>query len=73
MQTSRRYALSRAPKLVEIIAAVPEEHKPRLLPQVGVPCMPCLQGSCCHNAQQQPVLAAANSTTTQQILENAPP
>lgn len=34
MEVSRRYGLSRAPKLVEIIAAVPEEHKASLLPQL---------------------------------------
>lgn len=28
-----KYALSRAPKLVEIIAALPEEHRAELLPQ----------------------------------------
>mmetsp|Transcript_2365 Transcript_2365/g.5929 ORF Transcript_2365/g.5929 Transcript_2365/m.5929 type:complete len:600 (-) Transcript_2365:243-2042(-) len=31
---ARKYGLSRAPKLVEIIAAVPEEHKVTLLPQL---------------------------------------
>ena len=28
-----RYSLAKAPKLVDIIAAVPEEHKATLLPQ----------------------------------------
>ncbi len=28
-----KYALTRSPKLVEIIAALPEEHKAALLPQ----------------------------------------
>lgn len=32
-QAQSRYALDRAPKLVEIIAALPEEHKAALLPQ----------------------------------------
>eukprot|EP00877_Chromochloris_zofingiensis_P012826 jgi/Chrzof1/7798/Cz02g36320.t1 len=33
-EVSRKYGLSRAPKLVEIIAAVPEEHRTVLLPQL---------------------------------------
>jgi len=33
-QVSRKYGLSRAPKLVEMIAAVPEEHRAMLLPQL---------------------------------------
>lgn len=33
-QVSRKYGLSRAPKLVEMIAAVPEEHRALLLPQL---------------------------------------
>ena len=33
-EVARRYNLSRLPKLVEIIAAVPEEHKAMLLPQL---------------------------------------
>lgn len=33
-QASRKYGLSRAPKLVEMIAAVPEEHRAVLLPQL---------------------------------------
>lgn len=33
-QVSRKYALARAPKLVEMIAAVPEEHRATLLPQL---------------------------------------
>ena len=32
-QAALRYGLARAPKLVEIIAAVPEEHKATLVPQ----------------------------------------
>eukprot|EP00898_Chlorokybus_atmophyticus_P002163 jgi/Chlat1/2948/Chrsp2S04682 len=31
---AKKYALARAPKLVEIIAAVPEEYKPQLLPRL---------------------------------------
>lgn len=34
MQTACKYILSRAPKLVEIIAAVPEEYRSVLLPQL---------------------------------------
>jgi elongator complex protein 3 len=34
MQASRKYCLSRAPKLVEIIAAIPEEYRDTLLPQL---------------------------------------
>ncbi|KAI8467279.1 MAG: hypothetical protein J3K34DRAFT_431198 [Monoraphidium minutum] len=34
MEVSRRYGLTRSPKLVEIIAAVPEEHRGALLPQL---------------------------------------
>mmetsp|Transcript_14236 Transcript_14236/g.38587 ORF Transcript_14236/g.38587 Transcript_14236/m.38587 type:complete len:586 (-) Transcript_14236:641-2398(-) len=33
-RVSRKYNLARTPKLVEIIAAVPEEHKASLLPQL---------------------------------------
>lgn len=33
-QISRKYGLPRAPKLVEMIAAVPEEHRATLLPQL---------------------------------------
>ena len=33
MQAAFKYGLSRAPKLVEIIAAVPEEYKAALVPQ----------------------------------------
>eukprot|EP00879_Flechtneria_rotunda_P016079 GHRR01016820.1.p1 GENE.GHRR01016820.1~~GHRR01016820.1.p1 ORF type:complete len:267 (+),score=62.01 GHRR01016820.1:276-1076(+) len=33
-EVSRKYGLSRAPKLVEMIAAVPEEHRAMLLPQL---------------------------------------
>jgi histone acetyltransferase (RNA polymerase elongator complex component) len=33
-EAGRRYSLTRAPKLVEIIAAVPEEHRAVLLPQL---------------------------------------
>jgi hypothetical protein len=33
-QVSRKYGLARAPKLVEMIAAVPEEHRAVLLPQL---------------------------------------
>jgi hypothetical protein len=33
-QVSRKYGLARAPKLVEMIAAVPEEHRAALLPQL---------------------------------------
>lgn len=33
LQASVRYSLAKAPKLVDIIAAVPEEHKATLLPQ----------------------------------------
>ena len=33
VQASVRYSLAKAPKLVDIIAAVPEEHKATLLPQ----------------------------------------
>ena len=33
-EASRRYALARAPKLVEIIAAVPEAHRADLLPRL---------------------------------------
>ncbi|WIA11090.1 hypothetical protein OEZ85_011236 [Tetradesmus obliquus] len=33
-EVSRKYGLSRAPKLVEMIAAVPEEHRALLLPQL---------------------------------------
>ena len=32
-QVQLKYRLSKAPKLVEIIAALPEEHKATLLPQ----------------------------------------
>ena len=32
-QAGLKYALNRAPKLVEIIAALPEEHRAELLPQ----------------------------------------
>ena len=32
-QASMKYSLSKAPKLVEIIAALPEEHRQELLPQ----------------------------------------
>ena len=32
-QTVMRFALDKPPKLVEIIAAVPEEHRATLLPQ----------------------------------------
>ena len=39
-----RYSLAKAPKLVDIIAAVPEEHKATLLPQ-WVPCL--LSRLCC--------------------------
>ena len=34
LQMSRKYGLARAPKLVEMIAAVPEEHRAVLLPQL---------------------------------------
>jgi elongator complex protein 3 len=34
MQSASKYILSRAPKLVEIIAAVPEEYRSILLPQL---------------------------------------
>lgn len=34
MQISRKYGLQRSPKLVEMIAAVPEEHRAILLPQL---------------------------------------
>eukprot|EP01026_Neomeris_dumetosa_P077693 TRINITY_DN8389_c1_g1_i3.p1 TRINITY_DN8389_c1_g1~~TRINITY_DN8389_c1_g1_i3.p1 ORF type:complete len:563 (-),score=68.16 TRINITY_DN8389_c1_g1_i3:309-1997(-) len=34
MGVSNKYSLSRAPKLVEIIAGIPEEHKKTLLPQL---------------------------------------
>ena len=40
MQASKRYSLARAPKLVEIIAAVPEEHKASLVPLCVLPCCP---------------------------------
>ncbi|GBG74254.1 hypothetical protein CBR_g17964 [Chara braunii] len=33
-EASRKYGLSRAPKLVEIIAAVPEEHRADLIPRL---------------------------------------
>jgi hypothetical protein len=33
-QIARKYGLTRQPKLVEMIAAVPEEHKAILLPQL---------------------------------------
>lgn len=33
-QMASKYRLHRAPKLVEVIAAVPEEHKATLLPQL---------------------------------------
>jgi elongator complex protein 3 len=33
-EAGRRYSLTRSPKLVEIIAAVPEEHRAVLLPQL---------------------------------------
>jgi elongator complex protein 3 len=33
-EAGRRYSLVRSPKLVEIIAAVPEEHRAVLLPQL---------------------------------------
>jgi elongator complex protein 3 len=32
-QASRKYSLSKFPKLVEIIAALPEEYRQELLPQ----------------------------------------
>ena len=32
-QVQLKYRMSKAPKLVEIIAALPEEHKATLLPQ----------------------------------------
>ena len=32
-QVSTKYSLARAPKLVEIISALPEEHKAALLPR----------------------------------------
>ena len=41
MQAALRYGLSHAPKLVEIIAAVPEEHKASLVPQYA-PTEPCV-------------------------------
>ena len=42
-----RYSLAKAPKLVDIIAAVPEEHKATLLPQW----VPCLRSwFCCPDA-----------------------
>ncbi|GBF89225.1 elongator complex 3 [Raphidocelis subcapitata] len=34
MDAARRHGLARAPKLVELIAAVPEEHRASLLPQL---------------------------------------
>ena len=34
LQVSRKYGLANAPKLVEIIAAVPDEHRAVLLPQL---------------------------------------
>lgn len=34
VQVARKYGLARAPKLVEMIAAVPEEHRATLLPQL---------------------------------------
>ena len=33
VQVSIKYSLAKAPKLVEIITAVPEEHRAALLPQ----------------------------------------
>jgi elongator complex protein 3 len=33
-QISRKYGLTRQPKLVEMIAALPEEHRATLLPQL---------------------------------------
>jgi len=33
LQIGTKYMLDKAPKLVEIIAAVPEEHRATLLPQ----------------------------------------
>lgn len=32
-EAASKYALARSPKLVEIIAALPEEHRAALLPQ----------------------------------------
>lgn len=34
LQAASKYSLARAPKLVEIIAAVPEEYREQLLPQL---------------------------------------
>lgn len=36
MQIVSKYALDKPPKLVEIIAAVPEEHRTTLLPQFAL-------------------------------------
>ena len=33
LQASLKYCLAKAPKLVDVIAAVPEEHRATLLPQ----------------------------------------
>lgn len=40
-EATSKYALARAPKLVDIIAAVPEEYKATLLPQ----CVPPLHST----------------------------
>ena len=37
MQASSKYCLAKAPKLVEIMNAVPEEFKSILIPQYGLP------------------------------------
>lgn len=52
LQAALRYGLARAPKLVEIIAAVPEEHKASLVPQCVWRCC-----SCGHCAQGQAACA----------------